>query len=51
MLRASEERLKRQVQRMTDENGELRSYWEDGFSELKNQRTQSVNDQMLADGE
>ncbi len=49
VLRASEERLKRQVHRLEDENGELRSYWEDGFSELKAQRTASVTDQMLAD--
>ena len=49
VLRASEERLNRQVQRLSDENGELRSYWEDGFSELKAQRTASINDQMLAD--
>lgn len=49
VLRASEERLKRQVRRLEDENGELRSYWEDGFSELRKNRIASVNDQMLAD--
>ena len=50
VLRASEERLKRQVQRMGDENAELRSYWEDGFSELKQRRIASITPEMLKDG-
>jgi len=49
VLRASEERLKRQVQRMGDENAELRSYWEDGFSELKQRRIASITPEMLKD--
>ena len=49
VLRASEERLKRQVQRMGDENAKLRSYWEDGFSELKQRRIASITPEMLKD--
>jgi hypothetical protein len=49
VLRASESRLQREVRRLQDENAELRSYWEDGFAELQQQRTRSVTPQMLAD--
>ena len=48
-LRASEQRLTRQVKRLTDENQELRSYWEDSFEDLQRRRIESITPQMLAD--
>ena len=47
VLRASEERLARQVRRLIDENEELRRYWEDGYSDLKQQRTASYTPELV----